>query len=1437
MVPPTPAQTASVFAPTQITAPAAIVRMTDGPGAGQLTIQMDRPFSDVRVSQISDRIGTDIVASFPAFGTYILLRPEISVDLTGPDTANIYFPRLATWSQIRSYLADNGLTLIPSTYHRDEGGRLINVSLPKIEAQPVDPYAGLWSVQLPGHPSLDRVTAWATSKGFVVETFDLSTGKAMLRGHAVERPRLTAAQIADLLRKLLPAEATPTLPGLSPATGLTVAAGTAMLSWNSAQGASAYAVWRSASVTGPWTVVGRVSNAVSPLAFTDSTALTGTSFYRVTSLRSCSTGGGIDCDTQSPMTMDAAQSSEVVLTTIAAGATTSTPTTTTVDQTTATPPTSTTTTPPATGTTSTDTTTTTPTTTPATTPAPTDTSSTSAGSSTATTPTATPEAFTSPPPAVVADDGHVTVSWQAIAGATGYRVFRTQTGGSPVLMTTASVTQIVDVTGTAGEIYTYSVLPVVPASTPIQQAQSIALTWAPATSTPVVLDLQPSGGSVSGTLVLTASIRTGDGTGSVAWSASGPGGAVSIGNAQAERSESDPLIWTAAMKWDSASVADGSYQLHTAVSDRLGHTTAFDSAILIHNSAPAAPTSLGAAPLPSGVALTWHQPAAADAAVYVVSRDSTPVAELPAGTLSWVDWNATAGEHDYSVELEDKYGHGSQKATATVTATHDGDDDVTPQLTIRLPNGRALGADGRVAGRLLVVADSASRAGLRFEFAADGANGWTAVTAPVSCSPGCVADWNIVGLAPGHYRVRAVSGRGSAGQGVGFTIVAQSPQATVPPPAAPQTSPMTLYWAPSNELAAVADLRALSGVGAVTLLWSPVADSTGYQVERSDQSGGIYSVIARVGNPIYRDASITGGQASYRVRALSGAKLGVPSAEVSAIVVPASPAQSSGVFVAAAAPSRLALGTTLQSATAGSEVAVSATGQSPANVTNVSVQVQQAGTWKTIAALPAESSAGSWSASGTALTAQLAEGTYAVRAVAVSATGNVVATTEQSTITVVHSAPAVSGLVATAQSSSLQVSWAPAASDLSYNVYRVAAGGSALTLAATGLVSSIFVDTALVPGTSNWYVVTAVDGFGNEGPLSSPVWATTPSESPLELHVLTPAATEQPGAESILLAAAAESAAGVASVEFFYAPSGGGDWVNIKPVTPGAPAPAGGNNMLSSAGATAWATTLRTTGLTAGRYDFRVIVTDRAGRSAQTTDAFFVGAGGARGPPAAGFQLSASATTAGAHLAWTGGAGSAYQVRRAVGANGTFSSLATLAGSSFDDSNLIVGLTYAYQVVELDPSVILTNLRTITATLSPPSTVTPDGVTGTTVVTASGGIATSGDGAASVIFAPGSVSSGVAISVAPQTISMPSGIFAVSPAFDLSAIDATTGALVDTFGIRPALTIHYNPAGPVPTAIYYVDPTGQAVALPSTVDRVASTITAHCPTSARTWRA
>src|SRR5439155_25883647 len=152
---------------------------------------------------------------------------------------------------------------------------------------------------------------------------------------------------------------------------------------------------------------------------------------------------------------------------------------------------------------------------------------------------------------------------------------------------------------------------------------------------------------------------------------------------------------------------------------------------------------------------------------------------------------------------------------------------------------------------------------MSFASGADGANAGTQDRGRVSGSPGCITDWSVAGVAAGHYRVRAVSSRGSAGQGVGFTIVAPAPPAAAAPP---PTAAMTFYWVPSSTLAAVSGLRAVAGAGAITLLWSPVADSTGYQVERSDTSDGTFSVVARLGSPIYRDRATAGGHYHYRVR-------------------------------------------------------------------------------------------------------------------------------------------------------------------------------------------------------------------------------------------------------------------------------------------------------------------------------------------------------------------------------------------------------------------------------------------------------------------------------------------------------------------------------------------------------------------------------------------
>ena len=79
------------------------------------------------------------------------------------------------------------------------------------------------------------------------------------------------------------------------------------------------------------------------------------------------------------------------------------------------------------------------------------------------------------------------------------------------------------------------------------------------------------------------------------------------------------------------------------------------------------------------------------------------------------------------------------------------------------------------------------------------------------------------------------------------------------------------------------------------------------------------------------------------------------------------------------------------------------------------------------------------------------------------------------------------------------------------------------------------------------------------------------------------------------------------------------------------------------------------------------------------------------------------------------------------------------------------------------------------------------------------------------------------------SLASPVGVRASSPVFDLIAVDATTFDRVTTFASAPTLTVSYDPSKPAPTSIYYVDPVNGPVAIPSTVDETAHTITAQLP--------
>ena len=119
----------------------------------------------------------------------------------------------------------------------------------------------------------------------------------------------------------------------------------------------------------------------------------------------------------------------------------------------------------------------------------------------------------------------------------------------------------------------------------------------------------------------------------------------------------------------------------------------------------------------------------------------------------------------------------------------------------------------------------------------------------------------------------------------------------------------------------------------------------------------------------------------------------------------------------------------------------------------------------------------------------------------------------------------------------------------------------------------------------------------------------------------------------------------------------------------------------------------------------------------------------------------------------------------------------------------------------------------------PPGSITPD----------AGGSASSGDGSATVSFAPGLVADTTAVTVVPTTTSVPAGLRAASAVYDFTATDLTTGSSIHYFHGSPVVTIAYDPSKPTPTAIYYLDPVNGPVAIPSTVDTANHTISAALP--------
>ena len=103
-------------------------------------------------------------------------------------------------------------------------------------------------------------------------------------------------------------------------------------------------------------------------------------------------------------------------------------------------------------------------------------------------------------------------------------------------------------------------------------------------------------------------------------------------------------------------MADGAYTLTVRAADGAGNATVVQRSVRVANGPAEAVVGLGAVAGSGGVALSWLQPAASDAAVFRITRDGQLLAELPADRRAFLDTAAAPGSHTYGVVVVDRYG-------------------------------------------------------------------------------------------------------------------------------------------------------------------------------------------------------------------------------------------------------------------------------------------------------------------------------------------------------------------------------------------------------------------------------------------------------------------------------------------------------------------------------------------------------------------------------------------------------------------------------------------------------------------------------------------------------------------------------------------------------------------------------------------------------------
>src|SRR5229473_1710115 len=369
------------------------------------------PFtSENTASALGAKYGMDLLAEFPAFGRYVFSLPQIRIG-PGPElhTATIYFPPYATTADINAFMTRNGLGVSTWVSTEDATGRTAVVTLPQIQPHLIDEQRGIWQASVPVGLDRSRLDGWASANGVQIIGYDPNSGEVQIQG---PKPQPVYTRV---VHTVAPVVTTTTPPAQ--------------------QTSKLYIAFK------PGTTFSQARQAI------EQAGGQVTSFDSGTGLAAATVPVGKESQATTALTASP-QVSCVGATSTACPAATPNPTTTPSPA----PNTSTT---------------------PDTTTPPADTTATGNGWTTTTTPTATTPAPTTPSAPLVLQatptDGHVSLSWSVVSGATGTS-------------------------------YGYSIVPVLSAGPDPTQAQSASATWTAASSSRVVLKTDPASSTLSGSV-------------------------------------------------------------------------------------------------------------------------------------------------------------------------------------------------------------------------------------------------------------------------------------------------------------------------------------------------------------------------------------------------------------------------------------------------------------------------------------------------------------------------------------------------------------------------------------------------------------------------------------------------------------------------------------------------------------------------------------------------------------------------------------------------------------------------------------------------------------------------------------------------------------------------------------------------------------------------